>query len=131
VRLPGHSIAQLTEGLPPEIQAYVSRHGRYRLNKLLAFNATNVLAATPEQAGIMLNISVATLMTWRKRGIGPKFARVHKQIRYPVDELKRWLMEQIADPVFDLAARKDHPQYRQRADKMAYANSRRKRKTAA
>lgn len=79
----------------------------------------------------MLNISVKTLMAWRKRGLGPKFARVHKQIRYPVDELKRWLMEQIADPVFDLAARKDNPNYERRARAMAQAASRRKRKSAA
>jgi len=79
----------------------------------------------------MLNISPVTLMAWRKRGIGPRFARIHKQVRYPVEELKRWVMEQIADPAFDYAARKDRPGYEQRAAKMAYANSRRKRRTAA
>ena len=126
MRLPGHSDTVLTDRLPPEVQAYIARFGPNKINRLLALNAANIIAATPEQTGVMLNISPVTLLAWRKKGIGPRFARIHGRVRYPVEELKRWVMDQLADPAFDLAERKTDPGYSRRAARMANAANRRR-----
>ncbi len=36
-------------------------------------------------------LSLSTLSNWRRDGIGPKFVRIGKSIRYPVHELRAFM----------------------------------------
>ncbi|MGV4375288.1 helix-turn-helix domain-containing protein [Trueperella pyogenes] len=46
---------------------------------------------SPEQAAKYLGVSVRTMQGWRTKGIGPRFGRVGKTVRYSAAELERWL----------------------------------------
>lgn len=46
----------------------------------------------------MLGVSVETLRNWRKEGIGPRYAYIGKRtLVYPVDQLKSYLAESLAN----------------------------------
>jgi predicted site-specific integrase-resolvase len=44
-----------------------------------------------DKAAEFLDVSVATLAKWRWLGVGPRFIRVGRSIRYPVEELQKHL----------------------------------------
>lgn len=44
----------------------------------------------------MINISVNTLRTWRRRGIGPSFIKAESKrgtVRYDINDVKEWIDE--------------------------------------
>ncbi len=51
----------------------------------------------PAQVAEILGQQPATLATWRRKGGGPPFIRLSAiVVRYPADELDRWLAERTA-----------------------------------
>ncbi len=45
---------------------------------------------TEEEAARFLNVSIRTLPKWRSEGIGPKFCKFGRSIRYHKVELRLW-----------------------------------------
>ena len=45
----------------------------------------------------MLGIAPGTLANWRGENKGPRFARIGGRVVYPLDELKRFLRESMAE----------------------------------
>ncbi|WP_299166982.1 AlpA family transcriptional regulator [uncultured Arthrobacter sp.] len=46
---------------------------------------------TPEDLAQRLGMSVAALSQWRYRGVGPKFIKAGKTIRYRVSDVESWM----------------------------------------
>lgn len=46
---------------------------------------------TPKALGEHLGLSEGTLANWRSAGRGPKYVRAGGRVRYPEDEVVRWL----------------------------------------
>jgi len=59
----------------------------------------------PVKVAQMLGISTSSLEKWRRRGEGPPFARVGRQIRYPCAALEKWVASQTQSS--DASAAKD------------------------
>jgi predicted DNA-binding transcriptional regulator AlpA len=53
---------------------------------------------TTEQVAEMLDLSPATLTSWRSRGRGPRFVKVGHLVRYLLEDIQRWLQERTVDP---------------------------------
>jgi hypothetical protein len=54
--------------------------------------------ATPEDLAEFLNdIPVKTLAQWRYRGIGPKYRKVGRHVRYDWADIHAWLARQCPD----------------------------------
>jgi excisionase family DNA binding protein len=51
---------------------------------------TGALLTEPEVAGL-LRVSLACLRRWRLERRGPRFVKVGSLVRYPTDELDRWI----------------------------------------
>jgi predicted DNA-binding transcriptional regulator AlpA len=51
---------------------------------------------TDRQLARLLQLSQGTIRGWRSADKGPKFIRAVGSIRYPVDELRRWLDQERA-----------------------------------
>ena len=45
------------------------------------------------KAAEYLGVSISTLAKWRWLGVGPRFVRVGRSIRYPLEELQQHLAE--------------------------------------
>lgn len=54
---------------------------------------TTLLLRTSEVAA-RLSLSSGTVENWRYLGVGPKFVRLGRTVRYSVDELERWIREE-------------------------------------
>lgn len=52
---------------------------------------------TPAQAALLSGFSIRALESLRSRGIGPRYFRVGRSIRYRVDDLRIWV-EQCSGP---------------------------------
>jgi DNA-binding transcriptional MerR regulator len=52
---------------------------------------------TPEKVAEMLNVSLRTLVSWRAKGIGPKFIRMNgeRAIRYADHMLAEWQQDEF------------------------------------
>lgn len=51
---------------------------------------------TDVEVADIINISVNTLRTWRRRGIGPKFIKAESKrgtVRYDINDVQRWIDE--------------------------------------
>ena len=44
-----------------------------------------------EQAAELLALSIRTLQAWRLRGVGPRYVRAGRAIRYQQSELVEWI----------------------------------------
>lgn len=54
--------------------------------------------ATPEDlAGFLNNIPLKTLAQWRSRGVGPKYRKVGRHVRYDWADIHAWLARQYPD----------------------------------
>jgi hypothetical protein len=54
--------------------------------------------ATPEELAEFLNdIPVKTLAQWRYRGIGPKYRKIGRHVRYDWADIHSWLAGQCHD----------------------------------
>jgi predicted site-specific integrase-resolvase len=51
---------------------------------------------TPDQVAERYQISSDTLKEWRYKGVGPKYLRIRKRVRYRESDLLRWEEEQEA-----------------------------------
>jgi excisionase family DNA binding protein len=56
---------------------------------------TDKLALRPREAAAMLGISGRTLWTWTKAGLLP-YVKIGRTLRYPADDLRRWISQQAA-----------------------------------
>lgn len=60
--------------------------------------ASNRPLATPEDLAEFLNdIRIKTLAQWRYRGIGPKYRKVGRHVRYDWTDIHAWLARQCPD----------------------------------
>lgn|GEM_PF-1007872 len=50
------------------------------------------MALRPREAAAAIGVSERTLFTWTKNGDVPHI-RIGKTVRYPVDEIRRWMAE--------------------------------------
>ena len=42
----------------------------------------------------MLDLTTQTLMSWRKKGFGPKWIKINKNtVRYPIGDFEEWMDE--------------------------------------
>ncbi len=53
---------------------------------------------SPPQVAEALQISVKTLKTWRYRRFGPDWVEVGTSVRYPSDDLDRWIFSRTRNP---------------------------------
>jgi predicted DNA-binding transcriptional regulator AlpA len=65
--------------------------------------ANERISATSEylkdhEAAAYLNLSVFSLRNWRSANTGPKFCRLGRSIRYPLDELKNFVEQRKVNP---------------------------------
>lgn len=58
----------------------------------------NLALLSPDMAGQTLGVSPETLKGWRRRGVGPKFVRAGRLVRYAPEDLAEWKREQTIDP---------------------------------
>ena len=57
--------------------------------------------ATPEEVADFLNgIPVKTLTQWRYRGIGPRYRKVGRYVRYEWAEVHAWVARQAPDRIW-------------------------------
>lgn len=56
---------------------------------------------SPKQAAHYLGVSLRTLQVHRTNGTGPRFRRPCRRIRYHIDDLDAWSLEQAGAPVHD------------------------------
>ena len=56
---------------------------------------------SPKQAAHYLGVSLRTLQVHRTRGTGPRFRRPCRRIRYHIDDLDAWSLEQAEAPGHD------------------------------
>ncbi len=50
----------------------------------------HVSALPPKKAARILNVSIHTLKKWRMQGLGPRFVKQGRIIRYPMEGLLEW-----------------------------------------
>ena len=64
--------------------------------KMTAAKSPTVIATlmTPNEAAAVLKVSLSWLAKARMRGDGPPFIRIGRSIRYPGDDLIRWMKRQ-------------------------------------
>jgi predicted DNA-binding transcriptional regulator AlpA len=48
------------------------------------------ICLTPRDAAKALSLGLRTLARLRERGEGPRFIRIGKAVRYPIEELREW-----------------------------------------
>ena len=51
---------------------------------------------TPDQVAERYQVSPDSLKEWRYKGVGPKYLRIGKRVRYRMADLERWEQEQEA-----------------------------------
>src|SRR5215813_14761451 len=52
---------------------------------------------SPEELSQNLGLALATLASWRSRGMGPAFVKVGRKIWYPRDRVESWLANQLQE----------------------------------
>src|SRR5215469_8075954 len=54
---------------------------------------------SPEQVGVIVGVSPATLMNWRCQNVGPPFTKLGRKIWYKAESLQAWIdsKEQFTD----------------------------------
>jgi excisionase family DNA binding protein len=62
----------------------------------MATTSTRSLAS-PREVSEYLRIPTHTLSQWRHRGIGPKFSRVGKHVRYRWSDVEAWIDQQTVN----------------------------------
>ena len=64
----------------------------------MTVTAADMVGGLEDQEGAsrFLKVSKRKLQSMRAEGTGPRWFRIDRQVRYPVEELHRWVAEQIA-----------------------------------
>jgi len=57
--------------------------------------AREVGCFTGAAVGMLTGVKPETLEAWRKRGIGPPYARVGKVPLYPIEGVRRWISGRV------------------------------------
>ena len=52
---------------------------------------------TEEELSARLRVCRGTLKGWRRQGIGPRYVRLNRAVRYPLADLEQWLAERAVD----------------------------------
>ena len=52
---------------------------------------------TTHHAAEYLGVSRRTVEDWRRRGVGPRYAKVGRAVRYRVEDLDAWLASRSVD----------------------------------
>ena len=52
---------------------------------------------TEEELSLKLKVCRGTLKTWRRQGIGPRYVRLNRALRYPLADLEQWLASRAVD----------------------------------
>jgi excisionase family DNA binding protein len=52
----------------------------------------------PKELSVYLGVPVATLDAWRYKGVGPRFMKVGRHVRYRAEDVEAWLSEQAKTP---------------------------------
>jgi predicted DNA-binding transcriptional regulator AlpA len=47
------------------------------------------------QAGEYVGVSASTLRKWRIRGVGPRWCKLGRMVRYRIADLDDWLIENV------------------------------------
>jgi excisionase family DNA binding protein len=47
-----------------------------------------------EELADLLGVPVSTIRDWRYRGLGPTGLKLGRHVRYPIEEVERWLVAQ-------------------------------------
>ena len=53
---------------------------------------------TPAEAAEFLRLSPETLRVWRHLGLGPRYLKMGRAVRYCRDHLEKWIQEIEIDP---------------------------------
>jgi hypothetical protein len=56
------------------------------------------LGTTEEVAAYLKDVPPKTLAEWRSRGIGPRYLKVGRHVRYRWSDVEAWLASQQVDP---------------------------------
>ena len=71
----------------------------------MAFQTANSDALLTEmEAAHALSLSSRTLQAWRIRNVGPSYVRVGRAIRYRLNDLRQWVVDQTVNPASDRCA---------------------------
>jgi hypothetical protein len=54
--------------------------------------------ATPQEVADYLRKPVKTLAEWRSRGLGPRYHRTGREVKYMWQDVDEWLAEQAVEP---------------------------------
>jgi hypothetical protein len=54
----------------------------------------NVVLMNEDQAAQVLTVGTKTLQSWRVRGVGPRWVRIGRLVRYTEGELMKYIEEQ-------------------------------------
>lgn len=68
------------------------------MSKLAATALVAAALLNEEQAAAFLNMKKSTLQKQRHYGIGPKYIRLHRTIRYVQEDLQAWVDRHRIDP---------------------------------
>jgi predicted DNA-binding transcriptional regulator AlpA len=61
---------------------------------LIVFACLVAALGTPSEVAEHIQVSEGTLAQWRHRGVGPKWVRCGRRIRYRWEDVERWITEQ-------------------------------------
>lgn len=77
-------------------------------DKVAAANRIRADLLTPEEFGAMLDVSLHTIESWRKKGRGPDFVRLERRVYYRIADIQKWIRENVTPPHGDMGARVGH-----------------------
>lgn len=68
------------------------------LNKLAAALRAKADLLTAQEFAAMLDVSMHTIESWRKKGRGPRFVRLERQVYYRNADIKEWIASNVEHP---------------------------------
>lgn len=72
--------------------------GLVGLDKLAAALRIRANLLTAEEFAAMLDVSMYTVESWRKKGRGPKFVRLERQVYYRNTDIIEWIEQNVERP---------------------------------
>jgi predicted DNA-binding transcriptional regulator AlpA len=61
------------------------------------------LLADPEAAAV-IGVVPTTMPQWRHRGVGPRYLKLGRLVRYRPSDLRDWINQQVVDPTRKIAS---------------------------
>jgi predicted DNA-binding transcriptional regulator AlpA len=62
---------------------------------------------TPKELALMLDVSHHTIDSWRKKGDGPSYCRLGRNVYYRLQDVQGWIDENHMRPKFDEVDQKE------------------------